>query len=194
MSTDLDLGALKELCEKVTPGPWEAERREPFMDGRSHYAFRRRDVPGVFATMSTLGPDADFIAASRSAVPALIAEVERLRAETISSDDGRCTDTATGCAGTRCQNHRSDGYTTCFICRDRRDLAREVVRLSSEVERLRRVIAKVTSRVARWETRGKGLHEKFKYGDELHIVGTAYLDRVGELRRILAAVDKEDHQ
>ena len=93
MSTEsLDLAALKELCEKASPAPWTIEMefdedgdwpcglrlpvksvgyRNSVDEREWHYA---HDEIGDFDT-----PTVQFIAASRAAVPALIAEVERLR-------------------------------------------------------------------------------------------------------------------
>lgn len=76
--TPEELEKLKQLCNEATPGPWESES----------YGGAIGDVAAIF-TIAT-GDDGDvknamtvetasFIAASRTAVPALIAEVERLR-------------------------------------------------------------------------------------------------------------------
>ena len=87
MSTgSLDLEALKELCEKATPGPWGVRHRHSGCsiadDERSGLSLELEgpeypDLRGQFA----LSADARLAAASRSAVPALIAEVERLRTQ-----------------------------------------------------------------------------------------------------------------
>ena len=77
MSTE-DIAALKELCEKATPGPWEVVKD-------ADKGFDVWQVEGTYVAVGTIGgavedePDAEFIAAARSAVPALKAEVERLR-------------------------------------------------------------------------------------------------------------------
>jgi len=72
----LDLKALRELCERATPGPWTLY----FDDG--HWLER----PGTTDLCAHTNTDARFIAAARSALPALIdlvaakdAEIERLR-------------------------------------------------------------------------------------------------------------------
>ena len=52
----LDLDALKRLCEQATPGPWKPDGLEDFVS-----------------------VDADFICAARTALPQLIAKVERLQ-------------------------------------------------------------------------------------------------------------------
>ena len=65
----LDLEAIKARCELATPGPWEA---------RDGYVWR-----GDTSLAGTLRPaDASFAAAARTDVPALVAEVERLLADT----------------------------------------------------------------------------------------------------------------
>jgi hypothetical protein len=84
----LDLGALKELCDKATPGSWVfSVTREDCGPGGDP------NVPDEYWTLEISNDDesilystaledptsdAAFIAASRSAIPALIAEVERL--------------------------------------------------------------------------------------------------------------------
>jgi hypothetical protein len=60
--TDEQLTKLEELCEKATPGPWRISR-----DAR------------LFPL--NLKADGRFIAAARTALPELIAEVRRLRTE-----------------------------------------------------------------------------------------------------------------
>ena len=57
--TAADLGNLRALCEKATPGPWLVS-----------------EVPG----RECLDEDSAFIAAARTALPALLAEVEEARA------------------------------------------------------------------------------------------------------------------
>jgi hypothetical protein len=76
----LDLGALRELCEKATPGPWEArlDRYDPVIVSAGSNWPHGDDEAHATAYVPA---DAVFIAAARSAVPALLAEVERLRAE-----------------------------------------------------------------------------------------------------------------
>lgn len=81
----LDLDALRELCAAATEGPWTWSG--VYLEGGpSGY----RDVispgdvkcgsycQGGTSVVEIASADADFIAAARSAVPALIAEVERL--------------------------------------------------------------------------------------------------------------------
>lgn len=76
--TDEQFREAGSLCEAATPGPWDAGLENV-------YAVQRAGEPGpVRATVARLvGPDADraFIAAARTLVPALLDEVERLRAD-----------------------------------------------------------------------------------------------------------------
>lgn len=74
----LDLDALDALASAATEGPW-----------RQEYAFNNAGCPTAFfyipghngeARVEMLADDAAFIAAAREAVPALVAEVRRLRA------------------------------------------------------------------------------------------------------------------
>jgi len=69
----IDLEAIKARCEAATPGPWEIKDRGHFayMSGPRHVGVGGRWLPA----------DAAFISHAREDVPALIAEVERLRAE-----------------------------------------------------------------------------------------------------------------
>jgi len=69
------LSELKELAEKATVGPWEPILNE---GGEEYW------LPHPFWTTTACGPcgepNARFIAAARTAVPELVAEVERLTA------------------------------------------------------------------------------------------------------------------
>ena len=71
MTTDIDLDAIRRLTEAATPAPWTAHP-----DGLVWPERIGDPVSG-----SVLVEDAEFIAAARSAVPALLAEVRRMRAE-----------------------------------------------------------------------------------------------------------------
>ena len=76
--TELDLEAIKARCEAATPGPW-------------HQLFNTTDGPGVGiyknldqrqqSMLACRMSDGDqiFVAHARADVPALVAEVERLR-------------------------------------------------------------------------------------------------------------------
>jgi len=76
--TPQDLDRLDELAAKATPGPWEA--LELSMPGE---ALLRMGAEQSFSTRQVQVRDADaaFIAAARTAIPALVAEVRRLRDE-----------------------------------------------------------------------------------------------------------------
>ena len=83
MSTPFDLDALEQLHAATTPGPWRQCR--PCGVRRAGcdivWAASNRELPlfgGDDVTCST-NADAAFIAAAHEAVPALIAEVRRLR-------------------------------------------------------------------------------------------------------------------
>jgi len=85
---NLDLAHLRSLCDAATPGPWRVE-----LDGTGHYCLRAphqsvRTVARVFCDI-----DAAFIAAARVAVPRLLDEVARLRAErdaAVAAERERC--------------------------------------------------------------------------------------------------------
>ncbi len=87
----IDLNALRELADRATPGPWTADvhSADDYDDSGSRWGdLRGPDMArSVFCVdlgdFYALSPEnAAFIAASRTAVPALIAEVERLKALT----------------------------------------------------------------------------------------------------------------
>lgn len=101
MITDEQLAQLKALAEAATPGPWEDDAEEggivwgPPGSGESLYgALRRgkhREDKGSYGPIAVTNDDeyvhsnrwkedSAFIAAARNLVPALISEIERLRA------------------------------------------------------------------------------------------------------------------
>lgn len=69
--TDEDLQAIRMRAEAATPGPWVKDNDSPIVRGPEMILY---DEGGHS------DPDADFIAAARTDVPALLAEVDRLRA------------------------------------------------------------------------------------------------------------------
>lgn len=77
--TPEQLAALKALADAATPGPWEevAESGEWWITGPDIY----NDAVMTTNASEISQADADFICAAREAVPALLAEVERLRAD-----------------------------------------------------------------------------------------------------------------
>lgn len=110
MSGDaLDLAAIEARANAATPGPWQRDER---------YVVGGEDIPGsrpggevIAQAQPTLSAwreyelsqrvaNAEFIAHAREDVPALVAEVRRLRAEAlghtryeqcVTDADGRCT-------------------------------------------------------------------------------------------------------
>ena len=83
--TDQELRGIRERADRATPGPWRLGygcRTEVFQadekrheDGRTHVTYCGLDTNARHAA------DAVFIAAARTDVPSLVAEVERLRVE-----------------------------------------------------------------------------------------------------------------
>lgn len=75
--TEEQLAELEALAASATPGPWEAENDV----GTGNLLAPLGGLPHMtaFAQVWTFG-DAAFIAAARTSVPELIAEVRRLRA------------------------------------------------------------------------------------------------------------------
>lgn len=88
MDEELDLDALQRLADSATPGPWSASvvRVEKDDDGQRRGAGVVRGANGGYVFMSANGPeilvaDAEFIAAARSAVPALLDRGREAEAE-----------------------------------------------------------------------------------------------------------------
>lgn len=82
--TPAQLEELKKLCAEATPGPWEVFRIvSPRAESQRLFAVAGGasiDIAHAPAQwVEHCGCDLDFAAAARSAVPELIAEVERLR-------------------------------------------------------------------------------------------------------------------
>ena len=85
------LERLNGLLAKTTPGPWDAiDDDGPWRVRCMHYA---DEEPGICSdhgkTWPLIEEDAQFIAAARSAVPALVAEVEGLRGKLASIREGK---------------------------------------------------------------------------------------------------------
>ena len=76
--TQQELDALKALADAATPGPWEevAESGEWWITSASDETASLYVIPDTGLMNQA---DVDFIAAARAAVPALLAEVERLQ-------------------------------------------------------------------------------------------------------------------
>jgi hypothetical protein len=92
---ELDLEAIRQLCAAASPGPWEVEYDRcdcgggyPCTHGEFPYALRgpvRVEPLGDFAPSEIsemLSADVEFVAAARTAVPALLAELDQAKAET----------------------------------------------------------------------------------------------------------------
>jgi hypothetical protein len=104
--SSLDLAALRSLVERATPGPWEDLGDGTWFKDREICGPAYRDAQGnrcvpVVCSTPPRPNDADFIAASRTAVPALLdmvealkAEAERLREErdVLASEHAECPD------------------------------------------------------------------------------------------------------
>lgn len=74
--SDLDLTAVRARADAATPGPWHVEYL-----GKARYPQRVSNDTAVMVAETFVGgpaDDAEFIAAARTDVPLLLAEVERL--------------------------------------------------------------------------------------------------------------------
>lgn len=81
----LDLDAIQDLADAATAGPWKVWPQPTVITSRSnavHAIAAAGDLPGSLVRITVAGhADAAFVAAARELVPALVAEVRRLRAE-----------------------------------------------------------------------------------------------------------------
>ena len=76
MLSDEDIRAIRLRCDQATPGPWTS-----FVEGREQMSgsdFIRTSGEDIYLTGATAA-DQDFIAHARQDIPALIAEIERLK-------------------------------------------------------------------------------------------------------------------
>ena len=80
MTPPLDLDALKRLCEKATAGDWIIGSQGDRIWGPMGSDGEVRLSICLAGSRSSV-QDISFIAAARTAMPALITEVERLRAD-----------------------------------------------------------------------------------------------------------------
>jgi hypothetical protein len=86
MADPIDLDHLRRLLDSATPGPWEADR---------HDLYRLLDAEGEAVVDAWSVSDVALIAALVSDAPALLDEVERLRAEVASArEEGRAEERA----------------------------------------------------------------------------------------------------
>lgn len=104
--SSLDLESLKALCDAATPGPWWIEENEqvwvlqgvhavipPQLDGAipeqviNHQILKAPKMGTPYAEYWPSRADAEFIVRARTDMPALIAEVERLRAKLADCQD-----------------------------------------------------------------------------------------------------------
>lgn len=70
---DLNLDEIKRRCEKATPGPWH--------DRAGNRIVCQYPETGELDSIPATVADSHFIAHARTDIPALVAEVERLRKE-----------------------------------------------------------------------------------------------------------------
>lgn len=128
----MNLDKLKALCEAATPGPWATDvaprlagainatldglqRQVAHADGQAAMFDQRRGME----THEVMAANAAFIAAARTAVPELIAEVERLRVdlkcEQIRSED-RGASYASAAADRDSLRAECEKLKNCCIC------------------------------------------------------------------------------
>ncbi len=80
--TPIDPAAIRKLCEEAQAGPWKADYTVIHGCQIHVVSYRDGDESRVLATLDMpFAETAEFLAASRSLVPALLDECERLRSE-----------------------------------------------------------------------------------------------------------------
>ena len=101
--TEADLARWEALADQATPGPWTARHRDssnptqdPARDGE-HLGWHLDPLAVPDRGQIVRGADAAFLAESRTAVPALVAEVRRLRDVLTRIADGDGYGSATEC-------------------------------------------------------------------------------------------------
>ena len=72
-----DLTAIRERCEKATPGPWEVVKGKSF-----GVQSENKNIASCFRNENE-----DFIAHSRQDIPALLAHIEHLEARVVELED-----------------------------------------------------------------------------------------------------------
>jgi hypothetical protein len=83
MDINAIIGRLKGLLEKATPGEWKSRRGDKYGDNRVVPVFSGEEAHGWSAGFYSepSDEDADFIAFAHNHLPAVLAELSRLRAE-----------------------------------------------------------------------------------------------------------------
>jgi hypothetical protein len=76
-AVELDLDAIRARVDNATEGPWVAH--SGYVETVPEFDLHRFDIMGETISQSAESRDAEFIAHARTDVPALLAEVERLR-------------------------------------------------------------------------------------------------------------------
>ena len=86
-----EIEAIRERCEKATPGPWHPDKYPEYIWGPKAQMvgdFQAEDLlPGAVMRMRGVGAklpikeNADFIAHARTDIPKLLAEIDRLKGE-----------------------------------------------------------------------------------------------------------------
>ena len=93
--TEQERQAIRGRCQSSTPGPWAVDTASGGVNVISdHYSDECVGICGNAKNWQLLKGDAEFIAHARQDVPALLAEVERLRAENSQLREGLQTVTS----------------------------------------------------------------------------------------------------
>jgi hypothetical protein len=98
---DIDLDAIRARVDAATDGPWFVDDQGFCTTPGDSFS---RFITAPYHELDILPEDAEFIAAARSDVPALLAEIERLRSVVAAQDTDETTLRAQLCACGRAVN------------------------------------------------------------------------------------------
>jgi hypothetical protein len=132
--------AIKRRADAATPGPWRNGVNIGGFSDEEHDVFGPKPTHGkAFICNYALKPDAEFIAAARSDVPALVAEVERCQKEVQELSD-ICKEHA---AKSPEFMQKLEARTEAFFLEMGDSQINQISGLMDEVERLRSLVLKL---------------------------------------------------
>lgn len=87
--TDEQLAAIEARASAATRGPWDSIGERVYAGGASAWVVAESKMWGLDGERDDYAADAAFVAGARADVPALLAEVRRLRAEHLTPDEAQ---------------------------------------------------------------------------------------------------------
>lgn len=192
--TNEELAELKTLEQAATPGPWRGffsvgidtqwfdveARGEEVLSAESEPSFKMCHIDGHKALEEAVRQkraDVNFVAAARTAVPALIAEVERLQAKWKREECAHCDERSGGAEGTI-------WCAECLAWHHNAEKDQAVAELRAEVERLRAALKPFAEYAQTLPSCPDSATIALYYEP-----GPAYHPTVGDLRRAAEALE-----